>query len=382
LIAFPPIPTDPNPAAGPTAVQQGNSPVFLQEQESHRRAMPLQRLLGGGMRYADAVALHEMASLGVTWDTGAEWLGERNVRLAAAASTKVTARECFRFASACYRFGHSAIARDTDRKRQMYRRMVDAYAKAAKLDHPETEKHEIPWRNGSLCGWLMRPCHPGLPPVVMVIGGFDGWREEYALGAAALLERGLAVFLLDGPGQGETRLIHLVYLDTDFHEAFAAAAEYLRQRLGSRLRVGIWGNSLGGFLAAKTAATHSSFAALCVNGGTMRPMELPERHPRFMGKVEALVGSAEPERVLAIMQQLDLSADVSEIRCPLLQLHSPIDSVFMLANARPIHDRASSTDKTLLIWQDGDHCIYNHWEEKNMAVADWFAARLGQSHAS
>jgi esterase/lipase len=94
------------------------------------------------------------------------------------------------------------------------------------------------------------------------------------------------------------------------------------------------------------------------------------------------VGSAEPEQVLAIMQQLDLSAAVSEIRCPLLQLHSPIDSVFMLDNARPIHDRASSTDKTLLIWQDGDHCIYNHWEEKNMAVADWFADRLGQSHAS
>jgi len=34
------------------------------------------------------------------------------------------------------------------------------------------------------------------------------------------------------------------------------------------------------------------------------------------------------------------------------------------------------TDKTFLEWQDGDHCIYNHSHEKNVAVADWFIDRL------
>jgi len=72
------------------------------------------------------------------------------------------------------------------------------------------------------------------------------------------------------------------------------------------------------------------------------------------------------------MQALDLHLDSAEIRCPLLQLHGVPDSVFKLGDARVIHDSALSTDKTLMLWDDGDHCLYNHWEERNMCAADWF----------
>ena len=45
--------------------------------------------------------------------------------------------------------------------------------------------------------------------------GADGWREAYFTGAEYLLERGLSVLLLDGPGQGETRLFGGVHFDID-----------------------------------------------------------------------------------------------------------------------------------------------------------------------
>lgn len=370
------IPTDPDPAAPPEALAIDDRSVFAQEQESYRRAMPVQRLLGGGMSYADARALHGMADAGIDWAAGGEWLGERNLRRARSAATAATQKTCLLFASACFRFAQVAIPTDTARKRDLYTRMIDAFGEAGSFDRPAMEKHEIAWKSGKLCGWLMRPLGSSAPPVVIIIGGFDGWREEYYGGAVELVKRGMAAFLMDGPGQGETRLFHHLYFDRDFRAAFSAAATYLRGLECVGERIGIWGNSFGGFIAAATAAADPSFDALCVNGGTVSPLELPDRFPRFFEKVQALAGSEGRKQARAMMKQMDITDAVANILCPLLQLHSVPDSVFLLENARRIHDGASSADKTILVWEDGDHCMYNHSDEKNMVVGDWFCQRL------
>ena len=52
------------------------------------------------------------------------------------------------------------------------------------------------------------------------------------------------------------------------------------------------------------------------------------------------------------------------------------DTVFTFANARSLYEAAGSADKTLLAWDDGDHCLYNHAQEKNCTVADFFSDRL------
>lgn len=376
-MSFPPaIPSDIEGA--PPAAQSGTDEAFHAEQDSLRRAMPLARLMGSGMAHADAVTLHAAGANGVRWEDCGEWLGERNLRIAARAGTSVSVRDWHRRASACFRAAQAAIPTDTARKRDLFARMVASFAAAAAMDSPVTEKHDIPWRSGRLCGWLVRPPLVERPPVVIIIGGFDGWREEYHPGAVALAERGVAAFLLDGPGQGESRLFHGLYLDAEFPAAFAAAADYLRDSCAVDPDIGIWGNSLGGFLAARTAIGFPDrFAALCVNGGTVRPLELPERFPRFFEKVQAMVGTADRETARSIMRGFDISAEAAHIRMPLLQLHSVPDQVFLLENARLIHDRAASPGKTLAIWEDGDHCIYNHSDEKNAMVADWFAGQLG-----
>jgi esterase/lipase len=82
------------------------------------------------------------------------------------------------------------------------------------------------------------------------------------------------------------------------------------------------------------------------------------------------------ERAADILLRMDISGEAENIRAPLLQLHGAPDQVFLLENARRLHDLAGSTDKRLLIWEDGDHCIYNHSEEKHIVVADWFASQL------
>jgi hypothetical protein len=30
----------------------------------------------------------------------------------------------------------------------------------------------------------------------------------------------------------------------------------------------------------------------------------------------------------------------------------------------------------MVVFSDGDHCIYNHLQERDMVIADWMRARL------
>lgn len=65
------------------------------------------------------------------------------------------------------------------------------------------------------------------------------------------------------------------------------------------------------------------------------------------------------------------------LRCPALVLEGGADtlvkpgsqSAFLEGNAHP---------KSLLkFWPDGEHTIYNHPNERNTIVADWFKSALG-----
>ena len=337
--------------------------------------MPIQRLLDNGMEYSDAVTLHAQVAAGRPWIEAAEELGERDLARAGAALSArqlSTARAYFRYASACYRFAQSAIVADTERKLALYRKVMSAFAEGCKLDRPPSQKVDVPFRGRYLGCWLLLP-GAKKPPVVLIFGGADGWRESYFPAAQYLLERGVAALLVDGPGQGETRLFNQLYLTADVHEAYSAILSFLLadQRVGDR--IGIWGNSMGGHFAARAACEDQRFAACCVNGGSPRPIEILDRYPRFVEKFRAMTGATDP---LSVLRRLDLADRLSRLSSPLLVLHGVPDQVFLFENARTIYEQAGSQDKQLRVWEDGDHCIYNHAHEKHCLVADWFAARL------
>jgi predicted alpha/beta-fold hydrolase len=375
------IACDPEPVAEP-CVSEFLPDDRRAELDALLRAMLPSRLLSSGMEYADVQNLRSMAAAGIDWVTAGTWLAERNLRLAKkalAGGHRITARTYFRSASVCFRVAQNAVSSDTGIKRRLYRSMVLAFSDAAALDDRPVEHWRTSYENGYICAWLMRPSASVAAPLVIVLGGFDGWREEHHVGATALVERGIAALLLDLPGQGETRLFHRLFFRDDIHQAFSRVIDVLAEDPHCNRKFGVWGNSFGGCLAARAAIADKRLTACCVNGGTSRPLEFPERYPRFFSKIEAMIGSSGTDRAAAVLQELDITASLGELRCPLLQLHSTNDPVFGLANARKVHDLAASTDKTLLVWADGDHCLYNHASERNCAVADWFCERLGHA---
>lgn len=360
-------------------------PSWKAAAEAHKRAMPVQRLVGNGMDFADVSELYRLVDTGRPWDEAAEELGEQNLARADAALAEghtATARDWYLFASACFRVGQVPLADTEPRKRELYRKLIAAFGAAGALAEPVTEHLDVDTPAGVVSGWLLRPAEVQNPPTVVIVGGFDGWREEYHLGATYLLDRGIAAFLADGPGQGESRLFHGSRMTPDVDKAFGTVAETLRAdgRLGDR--VGIWGNSMGGFLAGLAASAGEGFAACCVNGGTIRPAEILDRYPRFTAKVGPLLGIDDPEQARVAMERYRLTPErLARLRVPLLVLHGRPDRVFLIENARALFDAAGSPDKRWAEWPDGDHCVYNHSHEKHVLVADWFADRLLASMA-
>ena len=355
------------------------SPDTQAEADAARRALPMQRLVGNGMDHDDAARLHELAAAGVTWPDAAEAIAEAKLALALDADANlqpISARTWFWQAAAAFRFAQSPLVRDDARKVELYRRSRDVFALGAALANPPYEKLAIKVEGGTLHGWLMRPARVVRPPAVILFGGADGWREEYHQAGRALLARGVAAVLLDGPGQGETRILGGLPLRTAVERSFGAAVQNLRYDDRVSDRIGIWGNSLGGCFAARTASYDQDVAACCVVGGTWRPMEILERFPRFIDRIRAMTAEADASRASAILDAHTLERHDNRIACPLLVLHGGADRLFSALHAEQLAAWAPSTDKRFALWEDGDHCIYNHTAEKHGLASDWFAARL------
>jgi dienelactone hydrolase len=345
------------------------------------RALPVARLIDGGMDHADAHALHAGLHDGADWLDLADALARRNLERAHDALAEghpISAREWFLRASACWRYGQSPLPDDDPRKRVAYRELLDGFACAGALHSPPFERFELDWRDGTISGWLAWPDGAAPAPVVVILGGVDAWREDYETSARRLRARGIGTLLLDMPGQGETRLFGGLRFDGDAFEATRPLVDALLDAPRCDGRVGVWGNSAGGWMALHMAARDPRIAACCVNGGTDRPTEILDRFPRFIDRIRQWTGDEDGDAARAMLDELVLERDtLSTVRCPLLMTHGVPDRVFLIDGVRRIHGLVASEDRLLIEVAGGDHCLSSHARERDARTADWFVRRLG-----
>ena len=90
--------------------------------------------------------------------------------------------------------------------------------------------------------------------MVLQLCGISGSREEYEAGSRFLTARGLGAALVDAPGQGETRLLGGLHFDEHAIDAVRALVDAVVAHPACDGRIGVWGNSAGGWLAVLAAA--------------------------------------------------------------------------------------------------------------------------------
>ncbi|MDF4252164.1 alpha/beta fold hydrolase [Streptomyces sp. WMMB303] len=164
-------------------------------------------------------------------------------------------------------------------------------------------------------GWLRGPADA--PGTVVVVPGLDSAKEEFLDLVSVLLARGLAVFAMDGPGQGV--LAATTTLVPDYERVVGRVVDAL-----GVARIGLVGMSLGGYFAARTAALESRVAAVATVSGPFR-LDWEELPPPVREIMTRRAGGSDAAR--EFVRPVDLAALAPRIADPLLVVDGDLDVI-------------------------------------------------------
>ena len=195
---------------------------------------------------------------------------------------------------------------------------------------PPAEPVRVPYGGSTLAAYLRVP-RPGAaqvrPPVVIMIPGLDSVKEELQATAEYLLARGLAVIAIDGPGQGEAE--YEFPIEPAYERVTTAVADYLKGRDDlDPDRMGVFGVSLGGYYAARSAAYEPRVRAAVELAGPYRwDQDWDRLAPQTRNTFQRRSGAASPEQARERAAALTLEDAAARITCPLLVVHGGRDGL-------------------------------------------------------
>jgi alpha-beta hydrolase superfamily lysophospholipase len=344
--------------------------------EAVQRAVPITRMVDYGVPLGDALRVHATPNqlARTTWDMACSALAMSHTQAAQAAAQQgahATAAWSWRSASALWQCAQLAYTQDTARKRELYASAHGALASHASLAGDMAPK-VIRADGVDLYTWEVRPATPA-HGWVLVLGGLSGWGGVYLGMGRALALRGLAVTLVEGPGQGLTRMWSQAYATANRLALLRACLDDAAQ--AGAQRFGVWGNSFGGLFASHLAVQDHRVSALCVNGAPMAPTWPDFRTPRE--QMLAAFGLTQEGDAKDALAQLALTPGRHVAAADVLVLEGGQDPLVPLGSQKTFWDLAPGQTHDLMTWPDGEHTLYNHAEARNAHVADWFAQRLG-----
>jgi pimeloyl-ACP methyl ester carboxylesterase len=164
-------------------------------------------------------------------------------------------------------------------KERQYERAREFFLRAGAQDGPPVTRAAVTLDGAELPFYVLRPPGVERPPVVMVWGGIDTWKEEmYERTGTLFRAQGYAVLLLDMPGVGESPVLAGRDAERQWTPVFDWVAQQDDLDAG---RVAAVGASFGGYWAMKLAYTHRDRLRCAVNwGGGVHVTFTPEWQER------------------------------------------------------------------------------------------------------
>jgi dipeptidyl aminopeptidase/acylaminoacyl peptidase len=283
-------------------------------------------------------------------------------------------------AAVYHHFAKFVFVVDRDQMREAHRRAVACLTEALPHLDPPGRRVEVPFDRAHLVAVLRVPQAPlhgdGPHPVVLLLPGLDSTKEELGSTEQTFLDRGLATFTLDGPGQGEAEYHLRIRGD------WSSVAEAVWTVLGQieeldRSRLAVWGVSLGGYYAPRVAAALGRRVSACVslagpfNSGDCWP-GLPQL-TRDTFRVRS--GAADDEGARRIAATLDMSKAAADLVAPLLIVFGRRDRLIPWQEAERLRDAVAGPVELLML-EDGNHGCADVAPQHRPLTADWLAARL------
>jgi dienelactone hydrolase len=278
-------------------------------------------------------------------------------------------------AAVYYHFAKFLFVDDLEQMRTAHMAAVRCLDDALPYLDPPGQRIEIPFEGSRLVGILRLPAGPAPHPVILMIPGLDSTKEELRSTEDLFLERGVATFSVDGPGQGEAE--YGLPIRADWEVPGAAFIDRLAaEPCLDAERIGVWGVSLGGYYAPRVASGDGRVRA-CValagpytfaDGWDSRPM-LTQEAFRVRSK------SPDMAAARAAAAELSMESRAELIRCPLLAVTGKRDRLIAWEDSARLVEEASGPAELLLL-EEGNHGCANLAPYHRYRTADWVAEQL------
>ena len=300
---------------------------------------------------------------------------------------KVTARSHYLRACNYFRASELLLEPGDPRKNEMFRRSIACFEKAAVLFNPPIEKINITFEGDSLTGYFATPWEGGSKsnPVVFYIAGADVYKEAlFFLGGTEALRRGLALIVVDGPGQGETLRLKGIPSRFDYERPVSVILDYLQSRPEvDPERIAIVGRSFGGYYAARAVAFEKRVKACVLFSALYDALEFYDSYSRVSARRQRhmhwLVGANSENEARQKLAKFNLHKVVDKITCPTLIIHSEDDFFVPVSHAHRVFEEISGP-KELKVIKSGEpgsvHCQYDLFPQILPYIFDWIKDRL------
>lgn len=281
----------------------------------------------------------------------------------------------FSTAAVTYHFAKFVFVRDLDQMRTAHNSAVRCHTAALPLMDPPGERIEIPFEGKTLFGVLRKPRGDGPHPTVLMIPGLDSTKEEMRPTEELFLERGLATFSVDGPGQGEAE--YDLPIRADYEVPGRAFIDALVARDDVNVdRIGVWGVSLGGYYAPRIASGDGRVKACISLCGPYNFGENWDSLPLLTRETfEARSRSVDQDSARDLALQLSMDGRTELISCPILVVGGKKDRLIPWQQAQRLADETAELSDFLLL-ENGNHGCANVVAEHRYRTADWMAAQL------
>ena len=301
----------------------------------------------------------------------------------------VSARESYFIAAMLYSAARWPIFENNETSIDYNRRMVACYDKFALFMDRPIERIEVPFAGKALPGYLHLPREPGPGekfPLVIGIDGMDGSKEIMcSMYGDKFLERGMANFIYDGPGQGECTISELHVTETNHMDAAQAIYQRLIQHPHiDKDRVCIWGISFGSFFALQAAAALGDklkgAAVTFVNHDPGLNSIMDMASPSFKMRFMYMAGYDDEEKFDAFKQKFTIMPALDRIVCPVLVQGGEDDELSPIEYSGEVIDKLKVPRK-FVVYEGERHAIGGNTasylgENWFAMLADWCRDRI------
>jgi pimeloyl-ACP methyl ester carboxylesterase len=292
----------------------------------------------------------------------------------------VSARESYFIAALLYSAARWPIFENNEKSIAYNERMVACYDKFAAMMNRPVIRVEVPFAGKTLPGYLHLPHQPKPGEKFSVAIGIDGMDASKEIMCSMygdkFLERGMAHFAYDGPGQGECTYRDILVTPTNHMDAARAVYDWLSKHPNIDVsRSVIWSVSMGSFFGLQAAAAlgdkirGAAVTFVCHEPGLFSLMNrsAPSYKMRFM----YMSGHTDEDEFDRFIEKFSLTPIAGDIKCPVLIQAGEDDELSPLEFSDELAGMIRSPKK-LVIYEGERHAIGGN----NLSSAlgeNWFA---------